>query len=344
MTRTWSSPVLLLFVCACATAPAVDPAVADVAGRAAVFLEGLPAAQRAKAARALGDAERTSWAFVPGRYAGVEFGELDAAATGRAHALLRSLLSARGFRTTMAIVELENLLRGLESRAGRDASHRDSGRYALLVCGEPAPRGAFGVRLQGHHVSLHFTFFDGWLVGCTPHFLGSNPHEVRDGAHAGERVLAAEEDLARELLASCDEVQRARAVIAATAPADVLLLPGRGAEALGERVGLPASAMTGAQRALVMRLVEQFVHRLRGEFAAQELQRLAPQLDDAVFAWAGGVERGEGHYWRLQGRTFALEYDNTQNDANHVHVVWRDFERDFGGDPLRAHVEAQHRR
>ncbi len=344
MTRTWPSFVLLLFAGACATAPAVDPAVADVASRAAVFLEGLPAAQRAKAARTLDDAERTSWAFVPGRYAGVEFGELDAAATDRAHALLRSLLSARGFATTMAIVQLEELLRAIESRNGRDASHRDPGRYALLVCGEPSPAGAFAVRLQGHHVSLHFTFFGGWLVGATPHFLGSNPHEQREGPGAGTRVLAAEEDLARELLAACDAVQRAQAVVAATAPADVLLIPGRGPEALGERVGLPAAAMTPAQRELLTRLLEQFVHRLRGEFAAQELQRLAPQLTDVVFAWAGGVERGQGHYWRLQGRTFALEYDNTQNDANHVHVVWRDFERDFGGDPLRAHVEAQHRR
>ncbi|MFO0278639.1 MAG: DUF3500 domain-containing protein, partial [Planctomycetota bacterium] len=258
-------------------------------------------------------------------------------------ALLRALLGTAGLRKTFAIVQLEDLLRALESQGGRDASHRDPRRYAVLVCGDVAPRGLFAVRVQGHHVSLHFTFLDGRLVGATPHFLGSNPHERRAGVHAGERVLAAEEDLARELLATLTADQRVSAILAPKAPPDVLLGPAAAADALGLQKGLNATVMDERQQALLWRLVEVVVRNLRPEFAEAELARYAGQRPTLHFAWMGGERRGEGHYWRVQGVTFSIEYDNTQNDANHVHVVWRDAERDFGRDPLRAHLERDHR-
>jgi hypothetical protein len=341
MTRIALVAVLAFAACG-APPPAIDPAVADVAAAARAFVDGLPPALRQKASRPFEDPERTTWAYVPGSYQGVEFGDLDADGTRRAHALLHTLLSARGFEKTMAIVELENLLRVIEGRGGADASHRDPARYTLLVCGDPTPLGTFAVRMQGHHVSLHFTFFAGWLVGATPQFLGSNPHEQREGPHVGQRVLAAEEDLARELLASLDDAQCAAAVISPTAPPDILLGPKAAFSTLGTAKGLAARAMNEAQRALLWRLVEQLAHNLRGEFAEQELARLRPQLDELHFAWAGGRARGQGHYWRVQGTSVAIEYDNTQNDANHVHVVWRDRDRDFGADPLREHLLREH--
>ena len=335
--------VALLAACASAPPPALDPAVADVATAARSFLSSLPPELRSKATRPLEHADRTTWAFVPGRYPGVEFGDLDAAAMQRVDALLRTLLSPRGLGKTMAIVQLENLLRTMESRGGGDASHRDPARYTLLVCGEPSADGAFAVRMQGHHVSMHFTFFGGWLVSSTPHFLGSNPHEQREGPNLGQRVLAAEEDLGRALLLALDATQRATAVVSDQAPPDVLLGPKAAFTVLDATQGLAASAMSEPQRQQLWQLVELFAHDLRPEFGDAELQRLAAQRPELRFVWAGGSERGQGHYWRVQGRTFAIEYDNTQNDANHVHVVWRDRERDFGQDPLRAHLEQHHR-
>lgn len=332
-----------LLLVACSTSPTVlHGPVEDVAQAARAFVDGLPAAQRERATRPFADAERTTWAYVPGRYQGVEFGDLDAPAMARAHELLHALLSASGYAKTTAIVGLESVLHEIESRGGGDATQRDPGRYTLLVCGDPTPRGTFAVRMQGHHVSLHFTFCDGELVGATPHFLGSNPHELRDGARAGQRVLGAEEDLARALLASLDATQRNVAVVAGTAPADILLRPGATFDAVDAAQGLAAGAMSEAQRASLWALVEVFTHNLRGEFAAQELARLSPQRDGLHFVWIGGGERGQGHYWRVQGRTFAIEYDNTQNEANHVHVVWHDLKRDFGADPLREHLAHDH--
>ena len=341
--RVATAAVVLWLSLGCASRPtvAVDPAVVEVVQATRALLDALPPELRGKAQRSFDDDERTQWAYVPGRYAGIEFGALDAAGHQRLQALLRTLLSAQGLATTMAIVQLEHVLRAIESRDGRDASHRDPDRYALSIAGEPGLENAFAIRLQGHHVSLHFTFFAGWLCGTTPHFLGSNPHELRDGPEAGHRVLAAEEDLARELLASLDPAQRQLAITAAQAPPDVLLTPNAGFDRIAAQ-GLPATAMDERQHALLWRLVERFAQRLRGEFARHELDRIEAQRDSIRFVWMGGTERGQGHYWRLQGTTFVLEYDNTQNDANHVHTVWRDRERDFGGDPLRRHLEHDH--
>jgi hypothetical protein len=63
-------------------------------------------------------------------------------------------------------------------------------------------------------------------------------------------------------------------------------------------------------------------------------------LDEITFAWAGGPDRSARHYYRIQGPTFLIEYDNAQNDGNHIHSVWRDFDGDFGRDILREHLAA----
>jgi hypothetical protein len=319
------------------------PATQVLAEAADRFLEALPAALRLQATAPLASADRTVWNFVPQQYPGVSLGELDRAQKAAAHALLHAALSTQGCLKTTAIIQLEEVLRASERTATNDASHRDPGRYWLQVFGAPKNDAAWAFRLQGHHVSLHFAIADGELVAATPAFLGANPHEVRDGPMAGTRVLAAEEDLARELLASLAKEQRERAILAVEAPRDVILGPGRAADGLGAPQGLPWSAMAPDQRVLLWRLIEEYVHNRKRDFAEQELARIrAKGLDGVHFAWAGSTARGHGHYYRVHGPTFVIEYDNTQNDSNHVHTVFRDLERDFGGDLLRAHYEHGH--
>lgn len=323
--------------------PAAADGVTAVAEAASTFLQALTAEQRKLAQRPIADAERTQWHFVPGRYAGVELGALNEAQTAAAHALLRQMLSAAGHEKATAIVAMEDVLRALESQGGRDASHRDPGRYALLVCGEPAPKGTFMLRFQGHHLSLQLSASDGRLVGVTPRFLGSNPHELLAGARRGERIFGAEEDLARAFLLLLDEQQLAAAIIDKTAPPDVLLGPGVEPAALGARRGIAWKSLNEVQRGVLWRLIEEYAHVLHGEAAASELARVrSHDLYELSFAWAGGLQRRQGHYYRIHGTRFCIEYDNTQNDANHVHTVWRDFDNDFGGDVMRRHLQEQH--
>jgi hypothetical protein len=323
---------------AAAAAPAVP--TEPLARAAAAFLAALDPAQRAVACQPLGTTELERWNFVPGRYAGLELGAMTPPQRELARAVLQALLSTTGLAKVRAIEDLETLLRRTESAQGQDASHRDPDRYALLLLGEPIPGGTFALRYQGHHVSLQAVVQNGVLVGSTPRFLGSNPH----AGPLGTRVLGAEEDLARAFLWLLDEAQLAKAVISDTAPADILLGPGVRPAALGARRGVAWRDLSEGQRAVLWRLLEVYAHVLRGPFALDELLRVrAEGLDELSFAWAGSRERGQGHYYRIHGVHFAVEYDCTLGGANHVHTVWRDFTRD-SGDLLRRHLEEQHGR
>lgn len=340
----------VLWLGACAThvdrdAGAERAAVARAAELAQAFVASLSEAQRLSASAPLGDPSRMKWGFVPAQYPGVMLGDLDASQREAARALLRAVLSERGLATVDAIVALEDELHARESARGLDARHRDPRRYWLQLFGEPSETGAWALRLQGHHVSLHVAFADGAMAGGSPRFFGANPHRVPDGPRAGLRVLAAEEDLARALLASLTEEQRRVAVVDPKAPPDVVLGPTRAAAEAGVARGLAHAAMTKAQRDALWLLVERFARALAPEFADADLRRVREAgLDAVTFCWMGETEPRQGCYWRAQGPTFVLEYDCTQDGANHVHTVWRDLERDFGGDLLRAHYEAAHLR
>jgi hypothetical protein len=169
--------------------------------------------------------------------------------------------------------------------------------------------------------------------------MGSNPAEVRTGPRAGLRVLGREEDLGPALAKSLSEEQRRDAVISDTAPPDILSTPGKRAKLL-EPHGLPAARLTPAQLASLKQIVEEYVHWCRVELAAEDLRKIeSAGWDKLQFAWAGSLEAGQGSYYRVQGPTFILELDNTQNNANHIHAAWRDFDNDFGEDLLKRHYE-----
>jgi hypothetical protein len=316
-----------------AHAPADEMAVAGER-----FLAALTPEQRAKTVWSLDSAERLNWHFVPRAREGVSLKELTPAQRHLATGLLGTALSQRGLLKAATIMSLETVLAELEQGRG---PVRDPELYYVTIFGQPESDGTWAWRFEGHHLSLHLALRAGEVVGVTPSFLGSNPGEVREGPRRGLRVLGEEEDLARELARSLSEAQWRSALIATSAPADIVLSPERRAEGV-ELGGLAASQMTAPQAALLRRLIAEYVRRYRAEVADDELRRIeAAGFDKIRFAWAGALEPRRGHYYRVQGPTFVLEYDNTQNQANHIHTVWRDLERDFGGDLLRRHYETQ---
>ena len=255
-----------------------------------------------------------------------------------AHALLAASLSARGAEKAEGVLELEGILRGVERFFGRDPE-----LYYVTVFGVPSEEAAWAWRFEGHHLSLHFSSWSGDLVASTPAFFGANPARVAEGPRAGWRLLGAEEDLARELLASLDAAGRQKATLSASAPGDIILGPGR--KDVPDPAGIAHSEMSPAARALLERLVAEYVGNLREEFARAQREKIEKAGWSSVrFAWAGGRAPGQGHYYRIQGPTFLIEYDNTQGGANHVHSVYRDLENDFQGDVLRRHyAETPHR-
>ncbi len=309
-------------------------AAKELSEAALSFLGSLDAAEKERVAYPLADVERENWHYVPRERKGLRFKDLLPLQREKAIALLHAGLSERGREQAEAIMSLEQVLFEIEGR-----SHRDAGLYTVTLFGAPSEHGTWGWRVEGHHLSVNFTLVAGHAIATTPSFFGANPAEVRSGPRKGFRALGELEDLGRELVRSLTPEQRARAILPIKAPADILTTNQRKIT-LAAPEGLPASAMTEGQRRVLEQIVRAYVFRHRRDVAQADLDRItAGGWGRVHFAWAGGLEPGVGHYYRVQGPTFLIEYDNTQNNANHVHAVWRDAERDFGRDLLREHYE-----
>ncbi len=302
------------------------------------FLSSLSPAQQEKARFAFDDRERENWHFVPRSREGLPLKEMSAAQKDLAIALLRTGLSTRGAAKAEAIIALEDVLRELEGGALR----RDPGLYYVTLFGQPATDAPWGWRFEGHHLSFNFTLPDADHIHFAPSFMGSNPAEVPHGPKKGLRILQEEDDLARALVKSLDATQRKIAVFSNRAPYDIITGNDRDVSPLSP-AGLPAAQMTPDQRAQLIALVKVYIERWRHDIADETFTQIEQAgLDQIAFAWAGGFERGEANYYRIQGPTFLIEFDNTQNDANHIHTTFRDFKNDFGRDALREHYQHDH--
>jgi hypothetical protein len=314
-----------------------DPAAVAMSTAANRFLATLTADQKQKAQFQFDADERTHWHFIPTEMfarRGLTLKEMTPPQRDAARALLRSGLSEHGFMTTSSIMSLEDILRGVDG----EQFVRDPERYFFSVFGTPAAKGTWGWRVEGHHVSLQFTIVDGGPTVSAPTFFGSNPAEVRTGDRKGLRVLGFEEDPARALLNALDGPRRQKALLSAQAPGDILTMNTFPIEPLAP-AGIMASELTLAERTMLMTIVDAYIDQMTPDVASLRRSRLQKSgVEKIAFAWAGESERGKKHYYRVQGPSFLIEYDNTQNDGNHVHSVWRDFDGDFGRDLLREHL------
>jgi hypothetical protein len=206
-----------------------------------------------------------------------------------------------------------------------------------MVFGEPGDRSTWGWRYEGHHLSHNWTIVNGTAIAASPQFFGTNPAEVRDGPKRGQRVLGSEEDQARSLLASLNASQHASAMLSDEAPRDILTSSEREVAMLDD-LGVSQNDLTPNQQATLWSIIEEYATAQPAMVANQRLDEIREAgLSNIKFGWMGGAERGEPHYYRIQGPTFLIEYDNTQGSANHVHSVWRDFRGDFGRDLLAMH-------
>jgi hypothetical protein len=327
---------------------AAEGSSSAMATAATKFLASLTPEQRQAAVFPFPDDERLKWHFIPTEQfprRGLTIKEMSAAQRDRARDLLKAGLSQRGYLTASAIMDLETVLGALEAER-RAASGRQGGlvrdpeRYYFSIFGTPGTREPWGWRVEGHHLSLHLSVVGGKWIASSPQFLGSNPAEVREGPKKGLRILGREEDAARELLDSFDASQRSAAVILPEAPRDIATTNALDINPLSP-VGIAWSALKPNQRDLLMKLVAEYTSVMAADIAAERMRKLEKGgLDKITFAWAGETERGKKHYYRVQGPTFLIEYDNTQDDGNHIHSVWRDFSGDFGRDLLREHVRS----
>lgn len=352
-----------LFLCAVALAAAYHQAKTEVmmVETARRFIESLDKFQNPYTVFPFEAAHRTTWHYFPeGGFTqeygysrnGLAFKDMDPKQRHLAHGLLSTGLSQLGYLKAVDVMALEEIVRVIEDD---QTGHRDADGFHFTIFGEPALTGTWGWRVEGHHLSLHYTIKNGELISTSPTFFGANPHEVAQGPHKGMRALGDEEDLAVALLGSFDDERRKQAIFGDIAPYDILTMADTRAELEGTPQGLPASKMSEKQFGMLMRLIEEYASNMPEEIADQRMRaaRETPR-EQLFFGWAGRLDRPKprpagigrvttgnreehGNYYRIQAPSFLIEYANTQNLSNHSHSVWRDFNGDFGLDVLALH-------
>ena len=301
------------------------------------FVSSLSVQQRNNGIYTFEDEERFNWHFIPRDRKGVPFRSMSDSQRAAAQNVLQTFFSAKGYQRAEAVRSLESVLAEIEVNGRFD---RDPELYFLTIFGTPGLDSNWALRYEGHHLAYNWTFVSGMGIASSPQFFGSNPAEVRSGEKIGTRVLSVEEDLGRDLVSALSADQKKMAILDLEVPGDIFTAAEREITRL-ENSGISYSELNSRQKRMLIALIDELASMQSEVIAEARMASIRSEgLEDIKFVWIGGIERGDPHYYRVQGSGFLIEYDNTQNNANHIHLVWRDFTGDFGRDLIRMHYQA----
>ncbi len=313
--------------CAVYASARFDQTGSRMALAASRFIDSLPRDKSEKAVYRFDAPERLNWHFIPRDRFGLPIKDLSSEQRALAFGLISTGLAGSGYLKATTIMSLEAVLKEMEQGKG---PVRDPERYFLTIFGTPSDRGKWGWRVEGHHLSLNFVLEDGKIAAATPTFFGSNPAEVRQGPRQGLRTLADREDTALRLVQALDGNQKKTAVVSDEAPHEIRAA-GTPQPPTESAPGIAYSELNSNQRELLRALVESYAGDMPGEVSKawlDEIRRAGPE--GIKFSWTGPADRTQGHAYRVQGPTFLIEFNNTQNGANHIHSIWRNMLGDFG--------------
>lgn len=328
--------VVMVFTAATAACAEEVNLVTTLIERVQAFRESLAPAQQDKFQFEFDDKSRTQWSFFPGEHPGVSIGECSAAQQEALLAVVKTALSASGFEKTELVRVLDDLL------AKTDGPNYSAKNYYLAIWGEPGAKTPWSLRWEGHHISFNWLVRDGRIMSSTPQFIGTHPARVMEGPLKDTYPQAQEEQLARALVNDLDAGQKSAAVVSPDALKDVITHMKSEVERLDD-TGIAYDKLNEAQQAKLRELIQVYIDVQAAPIAKDRAKVLTPESLAAVkFAWYGGTQPGEPHYYRIQGNGWVIEYANTQHNVNHIHAAWRDFSNDFGRDVLREHLAMYH--
>ena len=311
---------------------------ADKTDQASTFLDSLNKEQRNKAQLSFDTSSKYDWHYLPATMyprAGIALYELNSAQKKLFFTLLQSSLSETGFAKTQQIISLENVLAEISG----DKVRRDPEKYYTAFYGNPAKDSLWSWSFQGHHISLNFAVLNG-KTSIAPRFMGANPAIVMEGSRKGERTLDKEDDLGLELINSCSAEQKQKAIFNQKSFNDIVTTNSAEVGPL-QPIGIKMKDLNDSQQTILLHLIDEYLATMPKNLAAKRMKNLKKEETNEIrFAWAGATLLGKGHYYRIQGKSFLVEFDNTQNHANHIHSVWRDFDGDFGRDLIREHYQS----
>ncbi|MCL6259399.1 DUF3500 domain-containing protein [Aquiflexum sp. TKW24L] len=301
------------------------------------FLESLTPAQRNKTQMPFNDESRMLWHYIPTSMfprAGIQLDELNPNQKSKLEELLKTFLSEAGYAKTKKIIDLENILLEISG----DSVMRNPENYSVAFYGNPEKDSLWAFSFEGHHISLNFTIHNE-KVEIAPRFFGANPAKILSGPRKGERTLQKEEDLGFELINSLSAEQREVAIFQQEPFFDIVTGNSAEVEPLSP-VGIMYGQLNRNQQLIFLKLLDEYLSTMPAEQAKKRMNNIKDEeINEVRFGWAGATVLGEGHYYRIQGKSFLIEFDNVQNKANHIHTVWRDFDGDFGRDMIREHYK-----
>jgi Protein of unknown function (DUF3500) len=313
----------------------------DLSQKAKDFLTTLSPELKLQAVFPLKHEERFNFNFVPLERKGPTFRDFNATQKTAALELLKASLSAQGFKKATDIIELEKALIIIEKQAP-DSRYRDPLNYHFCIFGTPTADKAWGWKFEGHHISVNFVSNEGRIVSSTPSFFGSNPGIVTIEEQKGKQALKLESELALLLVNALSEEQLKTARVSEEAPKEIITGNSRKASNIEPR-GISFNALDDDQKKTFLQLLDVFVKNYELGFSKTLMEKIKKAgMDNLSFAWAGGLRYGVPHYYRIQGPMLLIEYDNIQNNANHVHTSVRDLTNDFAEDILREHYLSEH--
>ena len=299
------------------------------------FLDSLRQDQKEKAMFSFNDSTKTRWHYVPSSMfprAGISLAELNMNQQKLLHELIQSSLSETGYSKAKRIIDLENVLREISG----DSVMRDPEKYSVAFYGNPESDSLWSWSFEGHHISLNFTVLNG-VQSIAPRFLGANPAMIPSGPRKGERTLDREEDLGFQLINSLNQDQKALAVFQENSINEIVTRNSIDVDPLAP-VGIKYSELNATQQEVFLSLIDEYLATMPDELAKARMKNIQEEeLGEIRFGWAGATQLGQGHYYRVQGKSFLIEFDNTQSNSNHIHTVWRDFDGDFGKDLIKEH-------
>jgi len=302
------------------------------------FIQSLSAIQKSKATFSFEEMNRFNWHFVPASQSerdGIVMKTLDSNQKTLLLDVLHCFLSDKGFEKTKGIMSLEYVLQQLEPQN----THRIPENYSIAIYGKPNKDSIWGWKFGGHHIALNFTIIND-KVAFAPFFFGANPGNVKDGAQIGFRALKDEEDFGFELLNSLDTNQLKKAVFTNIAFKEIVTTNAPKVAPL-KAEGIVANELTNPQKIILNKLIVCYLSTMPKKIAEARIKKIKNEdFNDIYFGWAGALNKENGHYYRIQGKSFLIEFDNTQNKANHIHTVWRDFNGgDYGEDLIQEHYQ-----
>ena len=308
--------------------------------QAMAFVNSLNDGQKAKVVFPFDEINRYEWHYLPASMAfrqGIGVIEMNNIQKQKLNALMKAYLSEEGYARTKNIMDFENLLKELEPQN----SSRTAENYFIAIYGNPGKDSIWGWKFSGHHLALNFTIVNG-LLAVAPFFFGVYPAEVKEGPKKGMRIIKDEEDFGFELVNSLTQEQKEKALLQSKAYSDIITKNAEKVDPLDPR-GIFAKYLTHEQKTVLNKLIVSYLLSMPSTIAKIRMKNITTEdMNSISFGWAGGTEPGKPHYYRVQGKSFLIEFDNTQNNANHIHSVWRDFKGDFGLDLLREHYQNDH--